>query len=197
MITHDDVRELFRPLLAEIRDETLRAQVVDCWVAGCREGGWESVEALRRMPFTLLTKTHGIDFVQHTAAVTAGALALGRAMVEHQPRLPYEIDFDLLVAGGLLHDVGKLLEIEPDGQGGHRKSHSGRCARHPISGAVLAGKMGLSDELINVIACHAKEGEGRPQRVETVLVHQADFATFDPLVMLEKGTLITARAAKG
>jgi hypothetical protein len=48
----------------------------------------------------------------------------------------------------------------------------------------------LPQEVINCIACHAKEGEGRPQTLETVLIHQADYATFDPLVMLQKGTLI-------
>ncbi len=64
------------------------------------------------------------------------------------------------------------------------------CARHPISGAILAGEMGLSDELVNTIACHAKEGDGRPQVVETVFIHQADFATFNPLVMKAGGKLI-------
>jgi hypothetical protein len=62
--------------------------------------------------------------------------------------------------------------------------------RHPISGAVLGALAGLPDEVLNVIACHAKEGEGRPQVIETVLVHLADFATFDPLVMKNKGSLI-------
>ena len=62
--------------------------------------------------------------------------------------------------------------------------------RHPISGAALAQEVGLSQEVINCIACHAKEGEGRPQTLETVLIHQADYATFDPLAMLQKGTLI-------
>ncbi|MGM0628613.1 MAG: HD domain-containing protein, partial [Candidatus Fermentibacterota bacterium] len=102
---------------------------------------------------------------------------------------PYDIDMDLLVAGGLLHDVGKLLEIERvDGE--YRKSHWGRCARHPISGAILASELGLPLEIVNMIACHSREGDGRPQRVETVLVHQADFATFNPMVMLSKGLLI-------
>ena len=64
------------------------------------------------------------------------------------------------------------------------------CARHPISGAILVAEAGLPDELVNIVACHAKEGEGRPQCIETVLIHQADFATFDPLVMMEKGQLI-------
>jgi hypothetical protein len=62
--------------------------------------------------------------------------------------------------------------------------------RHPISGTVIAAMAGLPDEILNIIACHAKEGEGRPQVLETVLIHLADFATFDPLVMKEKGSLI-------
>ena len=101
------------------------------------------------------------------------------------------VNMDHLIAGGLLHDVGKLLEIEKDGSGGYKKSRNGMCARHPISGAILAGKAGLPDEIINIIACHAKEGEGRPQVVETILIHQVDFACFNPLVMLAGGKLIT------
>ena len=104
--------------------------------------------------------------------------------------MPYKIDYDRLLAGGLLHDVGKLLEFEPDGKGGFRKSLSGKCARHPISGTAIAYEVGLADEVLNTIACHAKEGDGRPQVVETVLIHQADFGTFNPLVMMEKDTLI-------
>jgi hypothetical protein len=48
----------------------------------------------------------------------------------------------------------------------------------------------MPEDVVNTIACHAKEGEGAAKVVETVLIHQADFATFDPLVMLEKGQLI-------
>jgi hypothetical protein len=48
----------------------------------------------------------------------------------------------------------------------------------------------MDDMLVNTVACHAKEGDGRPQVIETVLIHQADFATFNPLVMQTKGQLI-------
>ncbi len=190
MITKADIEKVFGAQLAQIRDGWLRQKVVDIWVDGARRGGYGSLEQLRGMPFTLLTNTRGVNFIEHTIAVTEGALALARAQQAAYRTLPYPIDFDRLTAGGLLHDVGKLLEIEPDGAGGYRKSRNGKCARHPISGAILAGAAGLPDELVNVVACHAKEGEGRPQVIETVFVHQADFATFDPLVMLEKGTLI-------
>jgi putative nucleotidyltransferase with HDIG domain len=191
MITKQDVETLFAAQLEKIGDETLRQQVVDGWVLACERGGWESVEQLRSMPFTLLTDCRGLSFVEHTIAVTEGALALAKAQIEAYDEMPYPIDLDRLVAGGLLHDVGKLVEIEPDGDGGWRKSRSGMCARHPISGAILAAEIGCSDEVVNTIACHAKEGDGRPQVIETVLIHQADFATFNPLVMLAGGKLIT------
>ncbi|MBM3317854.1 MAG: HDIG domain-containing protein [Candidatus Eisenbacteria bacterium] len=190
MITKQEIEKLFAAQLAKIKDARLREQTVEVWVEGCRRGGWQSVEQLTAMPFTLLTPARGVNFIEHTIAVTEGALALARAQADAYRALPYAIDEDRLIAGGLLHDVGKLLEIEPDGSGGYRKTRSGRCARHPISGAILVGAAGLPDELVNVVACHAKEGDGRPQVIETVLIHQADFATFDPLVMLEKGTLI-------
>jgi putative nucleotidyltransferase with HDIG domain len=190
MITRDDVEALFAAQLDKIDDGDLRKKVVDCWVTACKRGGWESIDELTEMPFTLLTDTHGVNFIEHTIAVTEGALALGDTQMEACAELPYPIDFDRLVAGGLLHDVGKLVEIIKDGEGGHRKSRAGMCARHPISGAILAAELGLPDEIINTIACHAKEGDGRPQCVETVLIHQADFATFNPLVMLASGKLI-------
>jgi putative nucleotidyltransferase with HDIG domain len=190
MVNGKDVESLFGKQLARIQDPVLRAKVIKTFVLACERGGWQSVEALRKMPFTLLTDPLGINFVEHTIAVTEGAAALGRAQAETYAKLPYAIDFDRLYAGGLLHDVGKLLEIEPDGKGGFRKSLSGQYARHPVSGAILAAECGLPGDILNIIVCHAKEGEGRPQVVEAVLIHQADFATFDPLVMKQKGMII-------
>jgi len=192
MIGDKDIVALFEKQLARIGDGELRGKVVKTFVLACRRGNWASVEALKKIPFTLLTDHLGVGFVEHTIAVTEGAAALGRAQAEAYSRLPYAIDFDRLYAGGLLHDVGKLLEIEPDGLGGYRKSLPGKFARHPVSGAILAAECGLPGDVINIIVCHAKEGEGRPQVVEAVLIHQADFATFDPLVMKQKGTLIEA-----
>jgi putative nucleotidyltransferase with HDIG domain len=190
MIGEKDIEALFGDELARIKDGDLRGKVVKAFVLACERGNWRTVADLKRMPFTLLTDTHGVSFIEHTVAVTEGAAALGRAQADAYAQMPYAINFDRLYAGGLLHDVGKLLEIEPDGRGGFRKSLSGQYARHPVSGAILAAECGLPGDILNIIVCHAKEGEGRPQVVETVLIHQADFATFDPLVMKQKGLLI-------
>ncbi len=190
MISEYDIEYLFQDQLDRIEDADLRQKVVNIWVDACAKGNWDNSDQLLNMPFTLLTKTHGINFIEHTIVVTEGALGIAKAMLETCKNLPYRIDMDRLVAGGLLHDVGKLLEIEPISGGGYRKSRSGMCARHPISGAILVAEAGLSEEMVNIVACHAKEGDGRPQVIETVLIHQADFATFNPLVMMEKGHLI-------
>ena len=190
MITENDIRELFGKQLDAISDADAREKVVAAWVKGCALGNWTSIEELNSIPFTLLTDTHGVNFIEHTIAVTDGAAALARVQMENYKNLPYKIDMDRVYIGGLLHDVGKLMEIEKDGTGGFRKSLAGKYARHPISGALLAQECGFSDDIINTIACHAKEGDGRPQVVETVLIHQADFATFNPLVMKQKGILI-------
>ena len=178
----------FKPVLDKIKDAQLKEKTLTCWVLAAEEGGWKA-EDLDKIPFTLLTETHGLNLIEHTLAVTMGAAGLAQAMKEHYRRMPLEINMDWLYAGGLLHDVGKLLEYEyVDGE--YRKSHYGKCARHPISGAIIAARAGLNNEIINIIANHAKEGEGRPQRIETVLIHQADYATFNPLAMLHKGLLI-------
>ena len=183
------IEKIFNRQLAKIKNPELRKKVVDIWADAAKEGGWKPRE-LTEIPFTLLTNTRGINLMEHTIAVTDGALGLAQAMKRNYSEMPFEIDLDWLVAGGLLHDVGKLLEFEKSKEGTFKKSLKGKCARHPISGAILVARAGLPDEIVNIVACHAKEGEGRPQRVETVLIHQADYATFDPMVMLEKGLLI-------
>lgn len=184
------IRELFKDFVDQITDVDLANKTIAVWVNAARQGGWKSIGEIRAIPFTLLTETRGIDLIEHTRAVTAGAVGLALAQQNNYSKMPYSINMDRLIAGGLLHDVGKLLEIEAAPDGTYRKSRSGNCARHPISGAILAGLAGMPDEIINIIACHAKEGDGRPQVVETVLIHQADFATFDPMQMLAAKKLI-------
>ena len=190
MISKEEIAKKFGKQLEKIDNQDLREKVVDTWKAACDQGDWNSFEEIEQMPFTMLTDTHGVNFIEHTIAVTEGAYALGKAQVATYKKLPYEIDFDRLVAGGILHDVGKLVETIKDGKGGFVKSLRGKCTRHPISGTVLAAQTGLDEKIQNTIACHAKEGENRPQVIETVLIHQADFSTFNPLVMLNGGKLI-------
>ena len=181
-------RKKFENILGMINNDDLKEKTVKAWAEAAKEGGW-SEDEIEKIPFTLLTDTKGINLIEHTIAVTMGAYGLAKAIESTYKKMPFEINYDFLLAGGLLHDVGKLHEIEKVGDS-YRKSRRGKCARHPISGAIIADRVGLPDEIINIIANHSKEGDGRPQRIETIFVHQADFATFNPMVMMDKGLLI-------
>ena len=65
---------------------------------------------------------------------------------------------DVLIAGALLHDVGKLLEYARNAEGRFVMSDYGLKLRHPVSGAMLAQKHGLPEHVLHIIAVHASEG---------------------------------------
>lgn len=184
----EEIKSVFAGLLDQMQDKELAEKVVDVWVDCAKEGGWKSFEELCEIPFTLLTDTEGVNLIEHTVAVTKGALGIAKAIISTYRHNPFDIHIDWVIAGGILHDVGKLMEIEKV-DGSYRKSYAGKCARHPISGAIAAAKHGLPPEIQNIIICHAKEGDGRPQKIEGVFIHQADFATFNPAVMKKQGLL--------
>ena len=163
-----------------IKDETLRNKTLDVWVEAIQRGGWKT-EDLRRIPFTLLISNCPVNIIEHTRGVTNTAIEAAKVLKEFNGSA-YEIDFDMLICGGLLHDVGKILEYEDHPQM-IRKSPTGKLLRHPFSGAGLAMKHGLPDKVVHMIAVHAKEGDGGYRCPEAVIVHHADFMNFEPLKM--------------
>ncbi len=175
------MKEKILSLLPEmdlIEDEGLREQTTQVWGAGIELGGWK-VEELTTIPFTLLIEDCPVDLIQHTRAVTN--LALKAAVVlDDNYRDYYRINRDRLIAGALLHDVGKLLEIKKEGDK-FVKSPGGKLLRHPLSGAGLATKYDLPEEVVHIIAVHSREGEGGYRSPEAVIVHHADFMNFEPL----------------
>ena len=70
MIEKKDIEETFTHFLSMIEDEEIKRKVVDAWLLGCKKGGWQSMNELKKMPFTLLTDCKGISFIEHTLAVT-------------------------------------------------------------------------------------------------------------------------------
>ena len=89
-----------------------------------------------------------------------------------------KVNMDILISGGLLHDVGKVLEYALE-DGKYVKSKNGKLIRHPVSGAALAWELGLPDEVVHVIASHSFEGDKTPRSIEGILIHHADFTNFE------------------
>ncbi len=165
------------PEIDDIEDNTLRERVIAAWMAAAKHGGWTK-DDLEDIPFTLLIEEVSVGLFTHVRAVTQTALAIAR-VIEETYGDSVAIDRDCLIAGGLLHDVGKLLEYERSAEGKIQKSRSGKLLRHPISGAVLAGELGVPEEILHVIAGHSKEGDFGPRTIEGVILHHADFVNFE------------------
>lgn len=172
-----DIEKYF-PEINQIKDETLRVKIADIWEEALKRGGWQESD-LTDIPFSLLTKESGVDLVTHTRAITRTAIETAKVMLDSYGD-KIKIDFNVLIAGGLLHDVGKLLEYKKK-DGDFVKSAAGKLMRHPFSGAALAFAHGLSEEIQHMIATHAHEGDGGFRSVESIIVNHADFVNFESL----------------
>jgi len=171
------VSELF-PEIKLIKRADLRKQVAAVWQGAIDSGGWD-LQDLGKIPFTLLIPGIKIDLVHHTRAVTRTAIGIAETL-KSQYGGAITIDMDLLVAGAILHDVGKLLEYAKQGRK-IGKSRLGNLLRHPFSGQALAYKHGLPTEVLHMIAYHSKEGDLGKRTTEAIIVHHADFVNFEPL----------------
>jgi hypothetical protein len=86
---------------------------------------------------------------------------------------------DVMISGAILIDVGKLLEYEiVDGKLG--TSDYGKIVRHPFSGVAIAARFGLPPGVQHIIGTHSKEGDLGKRTVESIIVHHADFVSFEP-----------------
>ena len=166
------------PEIETIKREEIRNKVAAVWADAMDLGGW-SAEDLETIPFTLLIPGCRTNLLLHTRAVTKTAIRIAETLVEHYGEI-IKIDMDILVAGALLHDVGKLLEYERKGDT-VGKSKRGSLLRHPFSGQALAYRHDLPFEILHMIAYHSKEGDLGKRTVEAIIIHHADFVNFEPL----------------
>jgi putative nucleotidyltransferase with HDIG domain len=168
------------PELEWISDPDLRSKTTDCWVRAFEYSPLTPAD-LERIPFTLLIPDCPVTFMAHKRAVVHVARDAARTVQDFfGEALP--VDMDVLVAGAILADVGKLLEYEGDGAGGSRASARGKYLRHPFTGVAVAMECGLPDAVCHIIATHAGEGNMVARTTEAWLVHHADFMTYEPFV---------------
>jgi len=166
------------PEFQRIEDPELREKTIKVWEEAVKKGGWNT-EDLLLMPFTLLIEPTSVNIIEHTRAVTLCSLKIADILLEEY-RGKVFINRDYLLSGALLHDVGKLFEFSKK-NGKFVKSDEGKLLRHPISGTAFAYKYGIPQEVLHIVACHSKEGDGLRKTVEAIIVNHADFINFESL----------------
>lgn len=167
------------PELDWIQDEKLREQTTQTWQLAL-EKSVLTMQDLHTIPFTLLCGPNlKVTFMDHKRAVVHIAREAGLKMnVFFKDELP--VNMDVLIAGAILCDVGKLLEYELDENGKAVQGMYGKYLRHPFSGVSLAEQCGVPAEVCHIIAAHAHEGDLVKRSTEAYIVHHADFMTFLP-----------------
>ncbi len=173
-----EVLELW-PELEWIENKDLRLKTALVWESAL-EKSVLGPDDLNRIPFTLLCGPDlKVSFMAHKRSVVHIARDSGNKMNEfYGEELP--VDMDVLIAGAILADVGKLLEYVLDEHGKAVQGSYGKYLRHPFSGVSLAESCGVPPEVCHIIAAHAGEGNMVKRSTEAFIVHHADFMTFLP-----------------
>lgn len=138
----------------------------------------EIMENFRRWPAAM--RHHGAvvgGLLEHTVNVTTIA-----ELIAHL----YPCNHDLVLAGALLHDIGKLEELEDTIGSGY--TATGRMIGHIILGmqfvqrqaeSVSAVDEEMRHDLLHIILAHHTKEFGspvNPATIEALIVHQADLA---------------------
>ena len=137
--------EALWPELRWIEEEALRESTLATWIKAFEHSPL-APDDLRIIPFTLLVPDCPATFMEHKRCVVHIARKSAEAMRDFLGRA-LEIDMDVVIAGAILADVGKLLEYEMVGgwdvpevvlQRG-----SGSCSEYTYSFVALCRAAGL------------------------------------------------------
>ncbi len=162
------------PAIEEIQSDILRKKVLEIWSEVWEESHWETPESC---PFN--PNFPDISLVDHINSLWE--IAKGVCEVIEKYYADIKIDRDLLWAGILLHDVSKMLEMEPGTDGKVEYSRLLDYLPHSVFGAMKSFNKGLPLKVLNIIISHTKLTGQSPVTPEAMLLHYLDYGIADLL----------------
>ena len=165
------------PEINWIKDDGLRTKTLDAWVYAIEHSPLEPKD-LDEIHFSLLIKDCNVSFMNHKRTCVQLAVEIANKMVTNFGD-EIKINMNIMISGAILIDVGKLLEYEIV-EGKLTTSNYGKVVRHPFSGVAIAARFDLPPEVQHIIGTHSKEGDLGSRTVESIIVHHADFVSFEP-----------------
>lgn len=171
-----DILKLW-PEIDWIKNNELKEKTAKAWEYAI-EKSVLSANDLEKIPFSLLIKDCNVSFMNHKRTCVQLAVDIAKRMKDNFGD-EIDINMDILISGAILIDIGKLIEYEiKDGKVG--TSNFGTIVRHPFSGVAIADRFDLPAEVQHIIGTHSKEGDLGKRTVESIIVHHADFVSFEP-----------------
>jgi putative nucleotidyltransferase with HDIG domain len=171
------------PELAQIEDAGLQAKAVDAWAYAIAQSSFTSIRQIPPAGNPDVQEAKRGDQTDHLRGVTRIAIAIAKEMQGAYPELG--IDMDTIIAGGLLHDVGKAWEFDPERRkrwSSEQKRYGRPSIRHPAMGAHICLTVGLPEEIAHIAMAHSGEGELLVRSLECMIVHQADYTFWNTLL---------------
>ena len=163
------------PEVAKIADADLRARVVEAWAFAIARSSFRSIRDIPPAgnPGSMVL-IRG-DQTDHIRGVTRLAMRMAEEMGALNADM--RIDRDIVVAGGLCHDVGKPWEFDPENR--KRWESAPRTVglpsiRHPGYGVHICLTVGLPEAVAHIAGAHSGEGELLVRSQECTIVHLAD-----------------------
>jgi 3'-5' exoribonuclease len=177
-----DARAMFAELVEiaceKIDDVALRGLVLDL------------LESNHEQLLTLPAATHNhhafaAGWLEHVLSVTRTCVYLAGKYDEYYPNLQPRLSKGLVVAGGILHDIGKLREIEESATGAEYTA-SGNLIGHILQGRDIVREAAVGRDIApdillrleHIIVAHQRLPEWGspkpPMTPEALLVHYAD-----------------------
>lgn len=170
------------PELKLIKEVELRNKVVEAWSRSLNDYGFTSISELQGSGgIGLLVLKKGTQ-VDHLRGVARLAHAFAKEFQNIYPDI--QINLDILLAGALLHDVGKPLNYNKENRDRWKKFpylEGNPPARHSVHGYHICLSVGLPMEIAHIVGAHSKEGEFIQRSLEGIIVHYADQGYWDIL----------------
>lgn len=177
-----------------IADAALRDLVVEAWVLSLSRSSFGSIREIQPAgnPNSMLL-TRG-DQTDHIRGVTRLATVMADEVIASNPDIA--VKRDIVIAGGLCHDIGKAWEFDPQNQQRWRDAPRATglpSLRHSVYGAHICLSAGLPEEVAHIAAAHSGEGELLVRSLEATIVHFADIGYWS--IMLAGGVIDPATIA--
>jgi putative nucleotidyltransferase with HDIG domain len=171
------------PEIQLIADRELQQKVVEAWAYALANSSFKSIRDIPPAGNPDVNEAKRGDQTDHLRGVTRLAIGIAKEMGSAYPEL--EIDTDVIIAGGLVHDVGKAWEFDPvnrDRWKRGQKRHGRPSIRHPAYGAHICLTVGLPEDVAHIAMAHSGEGELLLRSLECMIVHQADYTFWHTLL---------------
>jgi putative nucleotidyltransferase with HDIG domain len=163
------------PELAQIGNEELRHQCVEVWCLALAESSFARISDIPGDSNPGQFALQRGNQATHLRGVTRIALSIAQEFAAMDAGV--RIDRDLVIAGGLTHDVGKPWEFDAANRArwaGDPSAAGLPSLRHPVYGAHLCLMAGLPEELAHIALAHSFEGEHLIRSLECLIVQRAD-----------------------